>query len=250
MAVLSLLVVLLLSMVDNASTMWRQSENRVDAYREARAALNVIANDLTSVYLTGDDKDADIFKVNTATTLTIQNSPESTDLSGRMIFVSAFPASIQDNTQKSDLCTVGYFVRYAKPSLLSISDSPPSMNLYRYFRQSNDTFDALRAGNVESGITDPLPETDLLARNITGFQVRAYSFGSGSPPSIQPFVQSTSNPVPDVLEIELRAISNDAAKRFGTQSDWEDRASPTIEQHERTFTKRVLLNHAAPSPTP
>ncbi|MFV0415202.1 MAG: type II secretion system protein, partial [Chthoniobacterales bacterium] len=37
--ILSVLVVLLLSMLDNTTKLWRTNENRVESYREARAAL-------------------------------------------------------------------------------------------------------------------------------------------------------------------------------------------------------------------
>ncbi len=46
MAVIAVLVVLLLTLVDSASKLWRANESRVDAYREARVAINHRLKDL------------------------------------------------------------------------------------------------------------------------------------------------------------------------------------------------------------
>jgi len=245
MAVLSLIVVLLLSMVDNATKMWRQSENRVDAYREARAALNLIASDLASIY---SSTNTNFFY--------FDREPKplpnvSSALDGKVFFVTALPPTAQGTGQKSDLCTVGYFAGFDKTSITGRGGE--SMNLYRYFRPSNETFDALKTGDIADGMTiSSTPTSDdaeVLAKNITGFKVAAYSKATGTPGELTPFTQSATTPTPDVLEITLSAISNDAAKRFTTQADWQDTNSPNYIQNVRTFTKRVVLNRDA-SPTP
>ncbi len=247
MAVLSLLVVLLLSMVDNATKMWRQSENRVDAYREARAALNLMASDLASIYASTN---TNFLYVNRPPTGMPSVSPA---LDGQIFFISAIPTVAQGSGQKSDLCTVGYFAGFDKTSITGKGES--SMNLYRYFRPSNETFDDLKSGDIADTMTvSTLPTSDdaeVLAKNITGFKVTAYSKDPGTPGKLTPFNQSTNTPSPDVLEITLSAISNDAAKRFTTQSDWENTNSVTHRENVRTFTKRVVLNRdASPTPTP
>jgi GxxExxY protein len=257
MAVLSLLVVLLLSMVDNATKMWRQSENRVDAYREARAALNLMASDLASIYAS-TNTNFFYFDREPKPLPTV-----STDLDGNLFFVTAIPTKAQGNDpsdvpEKSDLCTVGYFAGFDETSI--IGDGKKSMNLYRYYRGSNETFEALKTGDIADGIVNISTDStdvysEVLAKNITGFKVAAYSKDPDNPGALKKFDQ-TKTPSPDVLEITLSAISNDAAKRFvvpdneaETKSNWKNIDPVTRKQIERTFTKRVVLNRDA-SPTP
>ncbi len=247
MAVLSLLVVLLLSMVDNATKMWRLSENRVDAYREARAALNLIASDLASIYTSTNTNFTYINRAPAAV------PPTQSHLDGKLFFVTALPVNAQGANQKSDLCTVGYFAGYDKTSLTGKGEA--SMNLYRFFRPSNDTFTALLTGDIGNGMSiSTVPTSDdaeVLAKNITGFKVMAYSKDPTTVGKLTPFNQSATTPTPDVLEITLNAISNDAAKRLTSQAEWETTNSITHQQNVRTFTKRVVLNRdASPTPTP
>jgi GxxExxY protein len=250
MAVLSLLVVVLLSMVDNATKMWRQSENRVDAYREARAALNLMASDLASIYAS-TNTNFFYFDREPKPLPTV-----STDLDGNLFFVTAIPTKAQGNDpsdvpEKSDLCTVGYFAGFDETSI--IGDGKKSMNLYRYYRGSNETFEALKTGDIADNMAISADSRDtyseVLAKNITGFKVAAYSKDPGTPGALKEFDQ-TKTPVPDVLEITLSAISNDAAKRFEDEDDWKNIDPVTRKQIERTFTKRVVLNRDASPPTP
>jgi len=252
MAVLSLLVVLLLSMVDNATKMWRQSENRVDAYREARAALNLMASDLASIY---SSTNTNLFRTN-ALGITLSPAKISTASSGgngtdAIFFITALPTKAQDpDSNKSDLCEVGYYLSWSSTSVLP-NDKNRSQNLHRFFRSSDTTFEGLK--NNAQIFQSPVPGggEEVLAKNITGFKVTAYSKVSGSPGKLAEFKQSDTTPAPDVLEITLSAISNDAAKRFGDENDWKNIDPVTRKQIERTFTKRVVLNRdASPTPTP
>jgi prepilin-type N-terminal cleavage/methylation domain-containing protein len=265
MTILSLLLVLLLSMVNGATKLWKTNENRVDAYREARAAVNVIARDLSSLQ--------------PSTNLTFFNTQEDKSpvtpvsikgMDGRLIFLTALPLVSQGDDKsgaanKSDLCTVGYFLAFDKTSIAaSGTGGTPSYNLYRYFRGSNDTYKAIEKGDLLNGVeieTSPTSSTsELLAKNITGFEVAAYeippaSTGNSKP---TPFQKSLTTPLPDMLEITVKAISNEAAKRFADKKpSWEDKESITRKQDERTFTTRIYLPGAAqaktaatPSPTP
>jgi GxxExxY protein len=257
MAVLSLLVVLLLSMVDNATKMWRQSENRVDAYREARAALNLMASDLASIYASTN---TNFFRTNAAG-ITLAPTNVSTASSGgngtdAIFFITALPPKAQDSaSNKSDLCEVGYYLAWSSTSVLA-SDKNRSQNLHRFFRSSDTTFEGLK-DNAELFQSDvPVGGEEVLAKNITGFNVTAYSKDPDNPGALKKFDQ-TKTPSPDVLEITLSAISNDAAKRFvvpdneaETKSNWKNIDPVTRKQIERTFTKRVVLNRDASPPTP
>ena len=270
MSVLSILLVLLLSVTNNASKLWRANENRVDSYREARAAINILAHDLGSLYAStntaffaitpDEDTDSDLPSVKTGTS--------KDGMNGKLFFLTALPADAQEaGKNKSDLCTVGYFLAFDKTSLTGKGTA--SYNLYRYFRSSDDTFTALQAGKPFDGITtDTAPTGDtveVLAKNITGFKVEPYTIVPPAGPNPTPtkkltaFSKSADTPLPDVVEIKIKAINNDTAKRFGdNQGAWEA-DSPSKEQNERTFTTRIYLPGAAtvkpppsasPSPSP
>lgn len=252
MAVLSLLIVLLLSMVDNATKMWRQSENRVDAYREARAALNLIASDLASIYSSAN---TNFFRTNSSgiTLSPSKISPSSPLGSGKtdsIFFITALPSKAQDPTAgKSDLCEVGYYVSWSSTSILA-GDTNRSQNLHRFFRSSDPTFEGLKNNAVLFNSASSGGGEEILAKNITGFTVATYTKDSTTPGKLNPFTQSDTTPMPDVLEITLSAISNEAAKRFTSQSDWSNTNSAIHQENVRTFTKRVVINRDASTPTP
>lgn len=258
MTVLSLLLLVLLSMVDGSTKLWRQSENSVDSYREARAAVNMLASDLASIAVTTN---TNLFQLDTLADdklpATTQRPPEASHL----FFLSAQPSYAQGKDRannadpKSDLCAVGYFLARDETSSGS---GEKTMNLYRYFRSSNDTFrDIIRAGG--SLVPDPLlsnPDIgeELLARNITSFKVRAYKEKEDG--TLETFNQTAQNPMPDVLEVEITALNNEVAKRV---KDWTTAASsPTddIKRNARQFTVRERLHPGiaritpTPSPTP
>ena len=258
MSVLSLLLILLLSMVSTASRLWKSNENRVDSYREARAAVNLIANDLTAIYpssninffFTQDDH--------------LPVTPVGVDkMNGSIFFLSAVPADAQNlSANKSDLCTVGYFLGYDKTSLTG--NGKKSYNLYRYFRSSDDTFKAIAASdllaNVKVDTSPTSADCEVLAKNITGFKITPYTIpppttGGGTPNPVK-FIKSQETPLPDIIDISVTAISNDLAKRFGDDAGaWENSHSITRKQNDRTFKARIFLSGAAqakttPTPSP
>jgi prepilin-type N-terminal cleavage/methylation domain-containing protein len=276
MSILSLLLVLLLSVTNNASKLWRANENRVDSYREARAAINTIANDLGSLCVSTntaffaitptDGSDSDLPKVT--------NGAEKAGMDGKIFFLTALPPDAQESGKnKSDLCTVGYFLAYDKTSLTG--KGAASYNLYRYFRSSDATFAALETGKPLGDVDTDTSTTasqgsEVLAKNITGFKVNAYTIvPPADPANLTPtkeftdFQKSATTPLPDVIEITIEAINNETAKRFGENNKgaWEDPDSLTRKQSERAFTTRIHLPGAAtvkpmpsaspsPSPTP
>lgn len=266
MAVLSILLVLLISVTNSASKLWRANENRVDSYREARAAINMISGDLSSLFsstntaffaVTPEDgrQDADLPPVKTGT-------PDE-GMNGKIFFLTALPIDAQgenrnSNPNKSDLCTIGYYLAYDKTSLTGKGTA--SYNLYRYFRGSDATFAQLSQGNpfadIDIQVTDTSPTTsqgaEVIAKNITGFEIKPYTVDTSatatanSAKPFQKFQKSAKTPLPDIIEIKIKAIDNESAKRFGDkEAAWKDTGSITRKQAERIFTTRVYLPSAA-----
>jgi prepilin-type N-terminal cleavage/methylation domain-containing protein len=265
MSILALLLALLLSMVNGATKLWRANENRVDSYREARAAINLIASDLTAIY-----PSANLNYFYTQKDEKPATPVQIPGMNGSLFFLTALPIDAQGSDKnatanKSDLCTVGYYLGYDKTSLTN--NGTRSYNLYRYFRGSNDTYtDALLVGDdILAGVnidTRTNGNSEVLAKNITGFKVVPYEIppATAANPSPKPieFTKTAQTPLPDMVEITVTAVNNDVAKRFrDDKSAWENPSSTTRREYDRTFTTRIYLPGAAlakampsPSPTP
>lgn len=247
--ILSLLLVILLNLVNGATTLWRQSENRVDSYREGRAALNLIATDLGNLVAL---RNPDLFALDTVAGLP-PNAETPPDAS-HIFFLSALPSDSQEATEsKSDVCVVGYFLAYDKATK---NAERRSMNLYRYFLSSDSAYDsAITAGNLvpTTPSTDPTTGAELVARNVIGFKVHAFTTTSDG--TRTPFTTaSATTPLPNTLSLEITALNNEVAKRLpDTRAAWRDKNQALIKQNSRTFTTRVRLRADAPigpDPTP
>jgi type II secretory pathway pseudopilin PulG len=244
MAVLSLLVVLLLGLVDSATKLWRANENRVESYREARAALNLMASDLRAFYASTN---AALFLTNLPGT--ISSTPDNAQIG----FLAALPISAQNPDSRSDLCTVGYFLAFGRNSPFNTTQG---FNLYRYFRESNATWDRLQAnpaapeiiGEANPGNSETGTNVEILARNILEFETRFLDANRNA------WTRTPSDPLPDSVELRIVALNNETAQRLRTESEWNtfraETNAPSYTQNTRKFTTRVPLRQPVMSPTP
>jgi GxxExxY protein len=230
-SVLSILLVVLLNIVQGATSLWRGSENKVEAYREARAALQVISSDLRNTLASTN---TNFFRTN------ISGYPNPTNLT----FLATLPLSSQNTNSLGDVCTVGYFLNYDNKSSVPGTSGRQSRNLYRYFVESNETF-----ANLTANSTTPLTTSfdtnhcEILARNVVSFNATYFVTNS---PGLTNWTQSTNTPMPQVLEITITAVNNERTMRFGArnaQSDWNDfPTKPDYLKNTKTFTTRINLN--------
>ncbi len=242
--VLSVLLLILLSMVDGASRLWRDSENRVDSYREARAAFNTIAADLKSIHPSIEEKFFD-WRTSRSDIEDLVSGPAPDGIANSLFFVTAKPDSAQEQGSEGDLCAVGYFLAWGNTS--TGASATGSYNLYRYFISSDDTFENISTGQSTPFFTDgtvatPLPSktVEVLARNIAAFIVTPKTVTSG--PALTEFDQSSSQPMPNVVEIKIVAVNQDTADRWGDdKAIWQDATTPTYLENARTFVIRVDL---------
>lgn len=251
MAVMSILLVLLLNMVDSGTRLWRVNENRVDSYREARAALGIISRDLQNALAGTNSTGNFLLNASAFTNLTgVGNLVSDTNQGAAFFFLSALPAKAQDiASNKSDVCQVGYFMAFGKSS--SASNSPiNTMNIYRYILSSDPTFVRLTNSPLSpfpSTLTTSDAKVELLARNVTRFTASAYTFTNNS---LVTFSASTNTPIPDLVEISVSAINQEAGKKLGNSaSDFSSWTSTNGAVHsniiapvEQTFTTRIKLN--------
>ena len=253
MVVMSLLLVLLLNMVDSGTRLWRVNENRVDSYREARAALGIISRDLQNTLSSTNNSNQFLLNATAFANLTsVGNLVSNTNQGAALFFLSALPSKSQDTaSNKSDVCQVGYFLTFGRSS--SASNSPiNTMNIYRYILSSDPTFARLTASPPlfpSNSLTTVDKNVELLARNITRFTARAYTLtNTPAPNSLIPFSASTNTPVPDLVEISISAVNQEAAKKLGTSdfAAWTSTNtavySNIVSPVEQTFTTRIKLN--------
>ena len=234
-AVLCILLVILLNIVQGASNLWRTSENKVEAYREGRAALQVISSDLRHALASTN---TNFFRRN------ISSYPNSTNVA----FLATLPLSSQETNSLSDVCTVGYFLAYDNKSPVSGITGRQSYNLYRYFVESNETFAKLSDSSGPADVLDfdPSRQPEILARNVVGFN--ATYFITNGPGSFTTWTQSAATPMPDIVEIQLTAVNNERTMRFGARGasgEWDafsgNTNSPDYLKNTKTFTTRINI---------
>jgi GxxExxY protein len=234
-AVLCILLVILLDIVQGATNLWRTSENKVEAYREARAALQIISSDLRHALASTN---TNFFRRD------ISSYPNSTNVA----FLATLPLSSQETNSLSDICTVGYFLAYDNKSPVSGITGRHSYNLYRYFVESNETFAKLSDSSGPADVLDfdPSRQPEILARNVVGFN--ATYFITNGPGSFTTWTQSAATPMPDIVEIQLTAVNNERTMRFGARGasgEWDafsgNTNSPDYLKNTKTFTTRINI---------
>ena len=223
MVVLAVLVVAMMALVDGATKLWRDNEGRTDACREARAALVVMARDLRNAVASTR---ADFIKFN------LRSGAAGTSHGSNVFFLASLPSSAQDPDSKSDVCEVGYF--------LALDRTPAStnrtLNLYRYFRSSNQTFSNLASETLFANIATGAAGEELLARNVVGLRITPVGANTGEWTGFAP---SSNAPLPAVIEITLTAIGQETAKKLEDSADWTNTNSLLMKQAAQTLTTRI-----------
>lgn len=271
MAVLSLLSVVLFQMVDGATRLWRDKEKRVESYREARAALGFISREIGSAlvlpHATGTIAGTPVYTSTNGLPAFVLTSASNaiganadftpTDPAQALFFLAALPASARGATpDDGDICAVGYYLAYTADSS-GIGATARSRKLYRHFRGSADTLNAVRAALrpvsvpgafVTGGLFRPSASSDEpLARNIADFRVTAMTEKPDG--SLQPAAGEWDRQIwPPAVEIRITALNSAAAARLSTESDWDNTNVPAVLSDSRIFTARVALPSRPPRP--
>ena len=236
-SVLSILLVVLLNIVHGSTTLWRTAENRAEAYREARAAIQVMSADLRNL----------LPSTNSAHFITnLPGSDASTRPNSQIGFLTTIPVTAQNTNNKSDLCAVAYFLAYANKAPVAGNQGPQSYNLYRYFIESNETFANLQQNAPFSDVNPANTKCEILARNILDFQITPLTASTNG---FTNWTHSPSTPTPDLVELKIVGLNNERSHRFNARNDqpaWDtlrgDTNAPDYLKNTKTFTTRVKLN--------
>lgn len=252
MGVLSTLVVLLMSFFTQATDAWSKSENRVDSFREVRAAFYYLKRDLGTMIVS--DQLPWVYLADPAAAsdplmeAAISGEASQANQGNAIFFLSAKSPGAQGGQGSSDLCAVGYYLAWGPDwnSAQSPDYAPTSSyKLYRYFKASdtlwNNGFQAFLqgwdAGNQTSTshlFPTPLAVVsgsgdEVIARNVVNFKLTPHRWNASAatyeaPPSGVDWSawQTDGHFVkPDMIEVSLLAFNAETAQRLaGDRNRW------------------------------
>ena len=247
--VLSIILLMMVGMQDQMSKAWSNSNRRTDATREARAAVSLMAADLTCpIFRTrtnSSKKDEFAYSVlnrglpfvyssnGTGSGLTITNIQPG---SSCLFFVAPTKTS---GTVSSDLALIGYFVGQTSGTNIN-GFLTTNYNLYRYYVPNSAAPLASWFSNATiTNLFNNVPaNSEMLARNVANLQILFYNEG-------QPIVQGanyTNNTSGTTyrgnkLQIALTLYPEEIAQKFTTLQNWTN--SGNIRRYARSFEFRV-----------
>ena len=259
-----LIVVLLGTMFGSLTQTTSRANQRIDAFRDARAALQMMQRDLSGLVRTQWQPDP--FASPAPTVPPQPLTRPSAYLALKNIYADSATGNQQiyalialKNSGSSDVCSVGYYCSW----------DGTYYTLRRFFRDSSSTYGTLSSpspGPAESPgavyISDtslyrpnpspsPVPTDDVLAQYVWNLKITAYD-KSGAIINTSPSYicdSSATTPVqpPAVLEISFRAMSSEAARTViasgASASVWMNESDPTylrlIKPHAYEFRTRI-----------
>jgi type II secretory pathway pseudopilin PulG len=268
----AIIVVLLGTMFGSLTSSASRANQRIDAFRDARAALQMIERDLNNLVCTQWQPEAFTNPppwqpiTRPAAYLALQN-----------IFSDPAPGNQQlyalvatKNSGQGDVCSVGYYCSW----------DGDAYTLRRFFRPSDQTYTTLSSPAPTPALSprpSPTPtpvyksETDLykpnpspspsptdqvLARHVWNLKVTAYDAAGNALPYPLLCDGSATNPIspagtarPAAIEVSFRAMSAEAARTVMTVTsdpkDWMDETQLNylrlIKPHAYEFRTRIKL---------
>ena len=261
---LSVIVLMMVGMQDQMSKAWKNSNRRMDATREARAALRMMTRDLDNLF----------FRTNTSGSTYAYNPNRSplpmvivTNSDGAVKITNLQPGSMaifalvqrqpttyQPNCSFDEFAAVGYYIG-SGPTTNVNGETRTVYNLYRYFRAGSkltpDLISYLQASGANpnasvTGLFAPTADDDILARNTCNLQVTFYPNNSvpanGLIFSVPEGTGNTAMYRGNKYQIELTTYPDDVVVSGIMGSDlgkWAEEAN--VRKYGRTFESRKNL---------
>lgn len=243
MALLMVVVVLLHQVYSSASALWQRSLQRIDAVREARAALDIVARELSMTRLEPN--------LPTLHFGELFSDPEVPEGLNRQVYALV---PLVRNDGNSDLCAVGYYCAW--------DHEEKAFTLMRHCLGSDATYERLVAATAD-GTVDPseifepsglnatgVIQDEVVASHVWDFNVTPIRT-DGSRELEYPI--SYTGDLPPAVEISLKAVSPMATRKFAGQgvmpSWWFDTESAFYRNQilpaQQRFGNQVLLGMAS-----
>jgi type II secretory pathway pseudopilin PulG len=218
------IVVLLARVFNAAATQWQAADQRIDSFRDSRAALQIMARDFGRADVGGD-----------AQMLTLSDNDSTGQFAREAFVVAPVP-----NTGKSDMCTVGYYKSWDANS--------KTFTLKRLFRDSDATVTSLAKASPDFATLftkDPAKEEDLAAY-IWDLRFAPGTLADPETPTTNPSTKWRW------LEVRFKAMSPNAARKLRNmpidETTWADPTTSTyrtlILPNEQQFLTRIYLQQA------
>lgn len=224
MAITSLIMIALLSLVGQSSASYTQTQRAVNAISQARAFIQFFNREI-STRLPGTPL---LHKKSTG------SDPDSAE---RIAFVRTLSSDELDATKPGDLGTSIYYVDFT-------ADGPNSGSP-KLFRKNLDPAETQTL--IETGSSAPFPSVDpttdeVILPNILSFQALP-QYRDSADGSLKKWVETSPAP-PSVITLKIRFIDESSAQRFKTQTEWNRIAANPREnelQLVRTFTRNIAI---------
>lgn len=223
MTVLSLLMVALVGMFDQAMRGWLNAQRGIDGRREARAAIQMVQRDLGGLVIRPG---RGIFN-------------ETTGKNSEIYFLSALPPAAQMTNTGGDICGVGYFVEW-DPSL---NEGRGSRVLRRYQQEAAQQYNFLLSAPTSNPTrTQLFPASgagitvETMAQDISHFRVEIYQWTNNS--NFQATGGEDGVRRPAYLMVELAAYDPRTVRSFQSQNDWDN--TNNVKKYARTYLWRVV----------
>jgi len=262
---LSVILLMMVGMQDQMSKAWKNSNRRMDATREARAALRMMSSDLGNLFFrTNTDGSTMAYNPNESPvpmailndaarklTLPSMNNVQAGSVA-LFALVQRQPTVPNPSALFDEFSAVGYYIGLGTNVNVN-GVSQTTYNLYRYFRTGTNLTPALIAYlQAESptasvaGIFAPSADDEILARNACNLQVTVYPASSAVPANGLMFsvIEGLGNRTfyhGNKYQIELTTYPDDVVVSgvLGDLSKW---ASPSnVQKYGRTFEGRKNL---------
>ena len=262
---LSVILLMMVGMQDQMSKAWKNSNRRMDATREARAALRMMSSDLGNLFFrTNTDGSTMAYNPSespvpmailndAARKLTLPNMNNVQQGSVALFaLVQRQPAVPNPNALFDEFSAVGYYI--GSGTNVNVNGvSQTTYNLYRYFRTGTNLTPALiaylQAKNATSsvaGIFQPSANDEILARNACNLQVTVYPTSSAVPANGLMFsvIEGLGNTTlyhGNKYQFELTTYPDDVVVSgvLGDLSQWSSKAN--VQKYGRTFEGRKNL---------
>jgi prepilin-type N-terminal cleavage/methylation domain-containing protein len=247
-AITALIVVLLGTMFGSVANTTSHAHERTDAFREARAALQMMARDFSTLVRTQWEPDP--FAVPAPATAPVPKTRPVAYLALKNIYNDPISSNQQlygliaaKNASTGDVCSVGYYSSW----------DGSAYSLRRYFRDSSATYTALSSQATyasDAVMFKPNPATnpadEVLAQYVWNLKITPYDAAGIA--LTYPYVcdaSATSATKPPVaLDISFSAISSQAARTvMSVTRDPNDWTNTSATNYQRLIRPYVYQFH-------
>lgn len=230
LAITSILIVVLVSVVSAALNVWEQGRNQIDTLANARQVLGRIADEIKGAIASPSPNQIE-FSENLAT-LQGTTAPQQ-QTSENVFFIAPYP-----NSASSDLCVIAY------------RHNADTHELQRAFVDSQNTWN-VASKYRSTGYPNLVWRT--IAQGVLEFEIQSYSQSdldsSVSPsPVPSPWTSTAAAPMlgntPREVVVRIRVIDDKAQARIASLSPGNAVYDRVVTRSAREFTANVMLSAA------